>query len=99
MNSSKMTAFVCVALLGTFVPQAKAGEWNQKTVFTFSGPVEVPGQVLEAGTYVFKLMDSQADRNVIQVFNKRENQLYGILLYKAPNRAIKAPAAHQQHRA
>jgi hypothetical protein len=80
MNSSRMIAFVCVALVGTFVPQAKADGWNQKTVFTFSGPVEVPGQVLEAGTYVFKLMDSQSDRNVIQVFNKRENHLYGTFL-------------------
>jgi hypothetical protein len=39
-----------------------------------------PGQVLEAGTYVFKLMDSQSDRNIVQVFNKRENRLYGTFL-------------------
>jgi hypothetical protein len=56
---------------------ASADEWNQKTVFTFSGPVEIPGQVLPAGTYIFKLLDSQADRDVVQVFNKDEDHLYG----------------------
>jgi hypothetical protein len=80
MKSSRIIAFVCIAVLGTLIPQAKADEWNQKTVFTFSGPVEVPGQVLEAGTYVFKLMDSQSDRDVVQVLNKRENHLYGTFL-------------------
>ncbi len=59
---------------------AYADEWDQKTVFTFSGPVEIPGQVLPAGTYVFKLADSQSDRNVVQVFNKDENHLYGTFL-------------------
>ena len=28
------------------------------------------GQVLEAGTYVFKLADSAADRNIIEVLTK-----------------------------
>lgn len=59
---------------------AKADDWNQKTVFTFSGPVEVPGQVLPAGTYVFKLLDSDSDRNVVEIFNQRENHLYGFFL-------------------
>ena len=67
------------ALIGT-APRALADEWDQKTIFTFSGPVEVPGQVLTAGTYVFKLADSQSDRNIVQVYNKDETQLYGTFL-------------------
>jgi LPXTG-motif cell wall-anchored protein len=71
----------CVALgLLSVIPYAKADEWNQKTIFTFSGPVEVPGRVLEAGTYVFKLMDSPSDRNIVQVFSKDERHLYGTFL-------------------
>jgi hypothetical protein len=62
------------------LPLAKADEWNQKTVFTFSGPVEIPGKVLPAGTYVFKLEDSQSDRNIVQVFSKNEQHLYGTFL-------------------
>lgn len=80
MNHRKMITVVCLGVLGTVLPRAKADEWNQKTIFTFSGPVEIPGQVLEPGTYVFKLMDTQADRSVVQVFNKRENHLYGTFL-------------------
>jgi hypothetical protein len=80
MNNRKIVTLVCLGVLGTVLPRAKADSWNQKTVFTFSGPVEIPGQVLEAGTYVFKLVDSQSDRNIVQVFNKRENHLYGTFL-------------------
>ena len=61
-------------------PQARADEWNEKTIFTFSGPVEIPGRVLPAGTYVFKLADSLSDRNIVEVYNKRENHLFGIFL-------------------
>jgi LPXTG-motif cell wall-anchored protein len=57
-----------------------ADEWDQRTVFTFSGPVEIPGQVLGAGTYVFKLADSTSNRNIVQVFSKNEKHLYGTFL-------------------
>ena len=66
--------------LGGMVPRASADEWDQKTIFTFSGPVEIPGQVLSAGTYVFKLADSSSDRNIVQVYNKDEKHLYGTFL-------------------
>jgi len=80
MNRVKLIALVCMGLVGGIAPQAKADEWDQKTIFTFSGPVEIPGQVLGAGTYVFKLMDSPSNRNIVQVFNKNENHLYGTFL-------------------
>jgi LPXTG-motif cell wall-anchored protein len=59
---------------------AVAGELNQKTVFTFSGPVEIPGQILPAGTYVFKLADSASNRHIIQVFNQGEDHVFGTFL-------------------
>jgi hypothetical protein len=80
MKQAKMMAFVCIGVLGMMAPQAKADAWNQKTIMTFSGPVEIPGQVLSAGTYVFKLADSSSDRNIVEVYNKDENHLYGIFL-------------------
>jgi hypothetical protein len=76
----KRPLFVCIGVLGALTATLRADEWNQKTVFTFSGSVEVPGQVLGAGTYVFKLADSASDRNIVQVFNKDENHLYGTFL-------------------
>ena len=69
-----------LGFLGGMVPRATADEWDQKTIFTFSGPVEIPGQVLPAGTYVFKLADSSSDRNVVQVFNEDGTHLYGTFL-------------------
>lgn len=69
-----------VAGAALMVVRANAAEWDQKTVFTFSAPVEIPGQVLDAGTYVFRVMDSASDRNIVQVFSEDENHLYGTFL-------------------
>jgi hypothetical protein len=60
--------------------RAHADVWDQKTVFTFSEPIEIPGQVLDAGTYVFKVADSASDRNIVQVFTEDESHLYGTFL-------------------
>ena len=80
MSGARVLTIACIGVLGTLLPRAKADEWNQKTIFTFSGPVEIPGRVLDPGTYVFKLADSQSDRNIVQVFNKNETHLYGTFL-------------------
>jgi len=76
-----------VALLSaTFTPSAKADEYDKKTVITFSGPVEIPGVhlqgwgVLPAGTYVFKLLKSDSDRHIVQIFNRDETQVYATIL-------------------
>lgn len=74
-------ALCFAALVATFGPTAKADESNKLTYFTFSQPVELPGnKVLPAGTYAFKLMDSASDRNVVQVFNKDLTMLYATIL-------------------
>jgi hypothetical protein len=75
-----LTLFGLTFLGLTFTPSAKADEWDQRTVVTFNQPVEIPGRVLAPGTYVFKLLDSQSDRNIVQIFNKEENHLYATIL-------------------
>src|SRR5260370_32287440 len=47
-----------------------ADEWNKRTELQFSGPVEIPGKVLAAGKYVFQLVDSDSDRNIVQIFSE-----------------------------
>lgn len=59
---------------------ARADTWNQLTYFTFSAPVEIPGVALPAGTYMFKLADTEESRNVIQVFNKDGSKVYATFL-------------------
>jgi hypothetical protein len=85
-----------MALLGTmFAPSARADDWNKRTVVTFSGPVEIPGvhlkgwAVLPAGTYVFKILDSQSDRHIVQIFNADETVVYATIL-AIPNYRLKA---------
>jgi len=77
MNNVRMMTLTCVGVLGMMLPQAKAGDYSQKTTFTFSGPVEIPRQVLSPGTYVFKLADTMPDRNIVEVYNQDESHLYG----------------------
>ncbi|HEY3823777.1 MAG TPA: hypothetical protein VGL82_04420 [Bryobacteraceae bacterium] len=71
-----------LALVGAVstAPAALAQPWNQKTILTFSGPVEIPGQVLPGGTYVFKLADSPSNRHIVQVFNEDQNKIFGTFL-------------------
>lgn len=79
--TEKILALAAVGVLAAVLtPRARADAWNQKTMITFSGPVEVPGEVLDPGTYVFKLMDSASDRNVVGVFNKNQTHCYGMFL-------------------
>ena len=58
----------------------QADVWDKKTDVTFSQPVEVPGAVLSAGTYVFRLADSDSNRNIVQILNKDENHVYATIL-------------------
>ncbi len=68
-------------LVGGLVSPARADTWNKETVFTFSQPIEIPGaKTLPAGTYVFKLLDSQADRHIVQIWNEGKTQLFATIL-------------------
>jgi hypothetical protein len=85
-----MKRFNLVAILSCFVfvalavaPQAKAQTRNQKTILTFSDPFEVPGvdaQILPAGTYIFKLLDSDSDRNIVQITNEEGTHVFTTIL-------------------
>jgi hypothetical protein len=64
----------------TVFPLAKADEWNKETTLTFNEAVEVPGKVLPAGTYLFRLVDSQSDRNIVQIFTADHRQLLATIM-------------------
>jgi LPXTG-motif cell wall-anchored protein len=72
---------LALSLLGaTLAPGARADEWNKKTVMTFSQSIEIPGQILPAGTYTFKLLDSPSDRHIVQIFNADGSQIIATIL-------------------
>jgi hypothetical protein len=72
-------ALFAVLLCGTLIPGARASEWDKRTIVTFSDAVEIPGQVLAPGTYVFKLLDSPSTRNIVQVWNGVEDHLLAMI--------------------
>jgi hypothetical protein len=57
---------------------AHANETDQATEITFNQPIEVPGQVLPAGTYLFRLADT-AELNTVQIFSPDRTRLYATL--------------------
>src|SRR5207248_4281463 len=69
-----------LAVAACAAPSARADESNKQTFLTFSGPVQVPGATLPAGTYMFKLADLQGNRHVVQVFDKDGTKLYTTIL-------------------
>jgi hypothetical protein len=80
MRNKLVIAFGCLLLLAAITIPAAADEWNKKTIITFSQPFEIPGQVLAPGTYVFKLLNSSSNRNIVVVYNAEENHCFGIIL-------------------
>ena len=75
--------FVLSLIALAFPSGAKADDWNKKTIVTFDQPVEVPGvgaQILPAGTYIFKLLDSPSDRHIVQIFNQAEDHVFTTIL-------------------
>ena len=86
---------VCTVLLFvvfgvTFAPDARADQWDKKTVVTFSDSVEIPGQVLPAGTYVFKLANSPSNRHIVQIWNADENEVLATIM-TIPNVRLETP--------
>ncbi|MCL4401736.1 MAG: hypothetical protein M1436_03595 [Acidobacteria bacterium] len=88
-----------VALLGAglafaaIAAPALADEWNKETDFTFGAPVEVPGHVLTPGRYVFKLADSDANRDIVQIFSldRKQNEHLVTTLLAIPDYLLQPP--------
>jgi hypothetical protein len=55
---------------------AHADEFDHATTITFSQPIQIPGQVLPAGSYLFKLGNNGSALNMVQIFNADRTVLY-----------------------
>lgn len=76
-------AFASIVSIG-----ARADENDRLTYLTFSGPVQLPGVTLTAGTYTFKLADLSGSRHVIHVFSKEESPKLITTLMTIPNERL-----------
>jgi len=80
MKTLKSLAIVFCVGLFVLAMSIKADEWDKKTIITFSGPVQVANTPLPAGTYTFKLLNSAADRHIVQIYNEDETHLITTVL-------------------
>jgi hypothetical protein len=84
----KIAVVFALVLLVLASRSARADERDQLMIFTFSGPVAIPGAVLPAGTYQFKLADPEADRNVVEIRSEDGSKGYGTLMTVPNERSI-----------
>ncbi|MCU1384196.1 MAG: hypothetical protein JWL71_2893 [Acidobacteria bacterium] len=74
-------------LAAGLAPSAHADEFTKLTLLTFSGPVDVPGITLPAGTYRFELADPTTSRRVVRVSDKDGTKSYGMFI-SMPNQRM-----------
>ena len=77
MTNIRLTTALLAAAIGmvAVAPEAKADDWDHKTIVTTSVPLNVAGTVLEPGKYVFQLLYTAPYEHVVQILNVRENHL------------------------
>jgi hypothetical protein len=68
---------ICGAVLGLGLTTATLSALPRECseYLTFSGPVQLPGVTLGAGTYVFEVVDLTSSRDLIRVRNKATYQV------------------------
>jgi hypothetical protein len=78
IHKSYIAVGMIVAFTLFFELAAHASIADQLTEITFSQPIQIPGQILPAGTYSFKLLNDD-NLDVVQIFNQDRTHLYAIL--------------------
>jgi hypothetical protein len=61
-------------------PTGRAEGFDKMTVVTVKKPVQVRDTLLEPGKYVFKLLDTAADRSTVQIFNGTETRIIDTII-------------------
>jgi hypothetical protein len=77
-------AFVVASMFT--LPAARADEVDEASKITFSQAVQIPGQVLPAGTYWFVMGDINSNTNLVQIFSADHSIVYASILMIATER-------------
>jgi hypothetical protein len=77
--STIVATSVCAAAFLTIsgVTSAQDPAYLKRTLYTFSGPFELPGVTLQPGQYEFRLANPDSGRTMIQVSSVDGKQIYG----------------------
>jgi hypothetical protein len=91
-TSIAAAVFTAAFLTAATSASAQDSNINQRTILTFSGPVQMPGVTLPGGKYVFRLADT-ALHNVMQVFDGDEKRIIGQWFFIPKNRSTEEASA------
>src|SRR6266576_2615598 len=70
INKVYFIAGIIIAFAVFYEIAAHADAFDQATTISFSEPIQIPGQVLPAGTYLIKLANADtSDQSIVQIFN------------------------------
>ena len=75
MKSLMCLSTALLLLTGLAVKNAKADEWDKKTILTVKEPISVQGVVLVPGQYTIQLLNSDSTRTVVQIFSADNDHL------------------------
>jgi hypothetical protein len=70
---SAVMAVMAVGLVGALWGDVAP---ERKSTLTIATPLEVPGAILDPGTYVVKLVDTQSNRNIVTITSVDEKKIY-----------------------
>ena len=88
-----------VVLLGVFAMSSTGAAMDARrtTHFTFSGPVQLPGVTLPAGTYTFEVANPDGGSDIVRVMSRDRSKGYLIQftrpIYRPVARNLKATIA------
>lgn len=73
-------------LLLAAAPAVFSDDHDKKTDITIEQPIQVPGAVLQPGTYMFILMNSSSDRHIVEIKSEDGSKLYATTFTTAARR-------------
>jgi len=80
-SRTALVALSGIALaLGIAEFRVQAGEWDKRTVLTVNEPMQIRETLLEPGQYVLKLLNSNSDRHVVQIYNADQTHLINTVM-------------------
>ena len=86
-----VAVFVCLV-----AAPVSAQPLDKRTLFTFSGPVTLPGVTLPAGQYLFRLAEPNSSSKVVQVLNADGTKPYG-LFFTIPAERLEPASSPEVH--
>jgi hypothetical protein len=100
MTRKSIYALLSAALLLVAGPRAARAQGtmpeNRQTQFVVSEPTEIPGKVLEPGTYVIKVIDTNDEKEIVQFTNADQTKVVATVLAVRDYRVF--PKGHHEFR-